>query len=236
MEHIEAVLAEAFTGGALLANLSYALLIVAMLMSRVVWLRFLAIGSGIAGVIYFWFFLGDRVASIWEMLFIAANFYQLALTAYRDRMSRFEPDEMLFRNACIPGLSPSDARRLLKIATRVDAPAGAFLTREHQPVTALAFILEGEVEIRVGDQRIGVCGHGDFVGEIGVMSGGPATASAVAAIPVRYFAFEAAALRRLTSRDRTIAQELELSFRHGLREKLVRANAALAGQAAASHA
>jgi CRP-like cAMP-binding protein len=233
MEYVQSALAEAFTGGALLANLSYALLIVAMLMSRVVWLRFLAIASGIAGVTYFWFFLGDRVASVWEMLFIVANFYQLALTAYRDRMSRFGPDEMLFRNACIPGLSPSDARRLLKIARIVEAPAGAYLTHEHRPVPALAFILDGEIEIRVGEQRIGICGHADFIGEIGVMSGGPATASALALTPVRYFSFEAAALRHLMNRDRTIAQELELSFRQGLREKLVRANAALAGQAAA---
>jgi CRP-like cAMP-binding protein len=225
---------ETFAAGGILAHLSYVLLIVAMLMSKIVWLRFLAIGSGLAGVAYFWIFLGDRVASLWEILFIAANFYQLALTAYRDRMSRFEPHEMLFRNACIPGLSPSDARRLLKIAELVDAPAGTVLTREHQSVPALAFILDGEVEIRVAGQRIGVCGHADFIGEIGVMSGGPATATAVAITPLRYFAFDAAALRRLLTRDRTIAQELELSFRQGLREKLVRANAALAGQAGAS--
>jgi CRP-like cAMP-binding protein len=204
-----------------------------MLMSRVTWLRILAIGSGIAGFAYLWLFLGDRVASAWELLFIAANFYQLALTAYRDRMSRFEPHEMLFRNACIPGLSPSDARRLLKIATVVDAPGGTHLTREHQAVQALVFILEGEVEIRIGERRIGLCGHADFIGEIGVMSGGPATATAVAITPLRYFAFDASALRRLLARDHTIAQELELSFRQGLREKLVRANAALAGQAAA---
>jgi hypothetical protein len=189
MDYLEAVIAESISGGAVLANLSYILLIVAMLMSRVTWLRILAIGSGIAGFIYLWVFLGDRVASFWELMFIAANLYQLALTFYRDRMSRFEPHEMLFRNACIPGLSPSDARRLLKIATVVDAPAGALLTREHQTVPALAFILEGEVEIRVGGQAVATCGHGDFVGEIGVMSGGPATATAVAQTPLRYFSF-----------------------------------------------
>lgn len=233
MDYVVAVIGELSSGGAILANLSYVLLILAMLMSRVLWLRILAIGSGIAGFAYLWL-LGDRVASAWELLFIAANFYQLALTAYRDRMSRFEPHEMLFRNACIPGLSPSDARRLLKIARVVDAPAGAVLTREHQTVQALVFILDGEVEIRIGVQRIGTCGHADFIGEIGVMSGGPATATAVAITPLRYFAFDAAALRRLLTRDRTIAQELELSFRQGLREKLVRANAALAGQAEAT--
>lgn len=234
MEFMRATLAEMTSGGAILANLSYILLIISMLMSRMTYLRIFAIASGVAGVIYFWRFLGDRVASVWEMLFIVANLFQLTLTAYRDRVSRFDADEMIFRNTCIPGLSPSDARKLLKIGKAEEIRPGAYITRERELVSALAFILTGEVEIRLGDRHIGRCGHGDFIGEIGVMNGGPATASAVAVTPVRYLAFEAAALRRLLNRDRTIAAELELAFRQGLREKLVRANAALAGQAGAA--
>jgi CRP-like cAMP-binding protein len=230
MEYLRSIAAEWFTGGAALANLSYLLLIVSMLMSSMMWLRVLAVGSGIAGVLYFWVILGDRVASFWEILFIAANLFQLTLTAYRDRMSRFDPDEMIFRNVCIPGLSPSDARRLLRIGKVVAAPAGSYLTRENEAVPALLFILSGGVDIRLGDRHIGSCGHGDFLGEIGVLNGGLATASAVAIEPVRYFSFESAALRRLVARDRTIGQELELAFRQGLREKLVRANATLASQ------
>lgn len=236
MDYLRSALVEMTSGGAILANLSYTLLIVSMLMSRMTYLRIFAIASGAAGVAYFWGFLGDRVASLWEMLFIAANLFQLTLTAYRDRVSRFDADETIFRNTCIPGLSPSDARRLLKVGRVFESPVGAYLTREQEPVMALAFILSGEVDIRLGDRHIGRCGHGDFIGEIGVMSGGPATASAVALTPIRYFAFEAAALRRLVSRDRTIGQELELAFRQGLREKLVRANAALAEQTAAAPA
>jgi CRP-like cAMP-binding protein len=234
VEELRHITAEWLSGGALLANLSYALLIASMLMSSMTYLRILAIGSGVAGVLYFWVILGDRVASFWEILFIAANLFQLTLTAYRDRMSRFDPDEMIFRNACIPGLAPSDARRLLRIGKVVAAPAGSYLTRENEVVPALLFILSGSVDIRLGERHIGSCGHGDFLGEIGVLNGGLATASAVAAEPVRYFSFEGAALRRLVARDRTIGQELELAFRQGLREKLVRANATLAGQPAVS--
>lgn len=234
MDTIRSVIVDQFASGAILANLSYILLIVSMLMGRLVYLRILAIASGVAGVLYFWVFLGDRVASIWEILFIAANLFQLVLTAYRDRMSRFDEDEMIFRNACIPGLSPSDARKLLKIGKVVDVQPGTVLTRENEPVSMLIFILSGDVDIRINGKHIGRCRHRDFIGEIGVMNAAPATASAVATTLVRYFAFEAVALRKLTSRDRTIGQELELAFRQGLREKLVRANTALAEQAVAT--
>lgn len=232
MEEIRNIAAEWLSGGALLANLSYALLIISMLMSSMTWLRILAIGSGVAGFVYMWVVLGDRVASVWEILFIAANLFQLALTAYRDRMSRFTADEMVFRNACIPGLSPSEARRLLAVARVVEASAGTYLTRERETVPALAFILSGDVDIRLGERHIGACHYGDFIGEIGVMSGAPATASAIAVTAVRYLAFDAESLRRLFARERTIGQEIELAFRQGLREKLVRANAALAAQPA----
>ncbi len=93
---------------------------------------------------------------------------------------------------------------------------------------ALAFIVEGEVSIRLGGKEIARCGPTDFVGEISVTSGGEATASAATATPVRYLAFDAHGLRQLLQRDHRIAQELELAFRSGLKEKLVRANRALA--------
>lgn len=232
MDGVWDAIGQQVASGAILATTSYVLLIASMLMDRLAYLRILAIASGVTGVVYFWVFLGDRVASFWESLFIAANLFQLVLTAYRDRVTRFNQDEVIFRAACIPGLSPSDARKLLKIGTVQDAPTGTVLLREHEPVAMLLFLLSGEVDIRIGDKHIARCGHGDFIGEIGVMSRAPATASAVAVTQLRYFAFDAAALRKLTARDRTIAQELELSFRHGLREKLIRANAVIAAQPA----
>jgi CRP-like cAMP-binding protein len=75
---------------------------------------------------------------------------------------------------------------------------------------------------------IGRCKRSDFIGEIGVMGGEKATATAVAVTPIRYLAFNGTALRKLVTRDRGIGHELELAFRHSLREKLMRANTTLA--------
>jgi CRP-like cAMP-binding protein len=228
MEYLQEIAAQSFTGPAILANLSYILLILAVLMSKVTTLRVLAIASGITGFLYLWVFLGDRVASVWEALFILANLVRLAIDFYRERTSRFTPDELIFRNSCIPGLSASDARRLLSTSTIVEAPSGAILTQENETVPTLAYILSGDVEIRIGETVIGRCKRSDFIGEIGVMGGEKATATAVAVTPIRYLAFDGTALRKLVTRDRGIGHELELAFRHSLREKLMRANTTLA--------
>jgi CRP-like cAMP-binding protein len=228
MGYLQEIMAQSFTGPAILANLSYILLIAAVLMTKVTTLRLLAIASGVTGFLYLWVFLGDRVASIWELLFIAANIFRLAVDFYRERTSHFTPDELIFRNSCIPGLSASDARRLLTTARVVETPEGTILTKEGEAVPSLSFILSGEVDIKVGESVIGRCKRGDFVGEIGVMGGETATATAVAFTPIRYLSFDGVALRKLVARDRSIGQELELAFRHSLREKLMRANTSLA--------
>jgi CRP-like cAMP-binding protein len=228
MDVASAAVWDSFQNGGVLATLSYVLLIASMMMSRVSYLRLLAVASGACGVLYFWVFLGDRVASIWEMLFIAANLFQLAVTAYRDRMSRFDPDQMLFRTIAVPGLAPSEAHRLLRIARIDSIDEGTVLTREGEAASQLVFILDGEVAIRVADKEVARCRHADFIGEISVVNGSAATASAVAASPVRYIGFDATALRAFMEKHERIGHELQLAFRSGLREKLVRANQALA--------
>ena len=218
----------AFSGGAFVGHLSYILLIVSMLMDRLVLLRLLAISSGVVGALYFAVLLGDPVAGFWEVLLVLANLFQLALTASRNRLSRFDSDETVFHHSAVPGLAPSDVRRLLRIAKWRVVPAGTTLTRQNEQVAELVFIIEGDVEIAVDGAFVARCGPGQFVGEIGVTGGIPATATAVATTIVRGFVFEASAFRRLISRDQTIGHELELAIRLGLREKLVRANQAIA--------
>jgi CRP-like cAMP-binding protein len=222
-----------FQGGAILGHLSYVFLILSMLMGKVVLLRLFALAAGLTGVVYFWVFLGDRVASVWEVLFIAANLFQVCLTAYRNRTARFDEDETFFRQSAVPGLPPADIRRLLGACGPKQADAGVTLIRENEVVGELIFIVSGDVEITVAGKPVAHCVRGQFIGEISVSNGGPATATAVAATPLRYLAFDAEAFRRVTSKHRHIGKEMELAFRSGLREKLVRTNAALAAQAAA---
>jgi hypothetical protein len=221
-------LESAFSAGALVGHAGYILLILSMLMTRMTWLRIVAVGAGILQALYYGVWLNDPVGTFWETLFVLTNIGQLTLIYYRNSMARFTPDERAFYEIAVPTLEPADARRLIRAGRWVDAPPGAELAREGELVPDLAFIVAGDIDIKVGGQTVGRVGPGSFVGEISVSSGGPATATAVAKSPVRYLAFERGFLGKLLDKSDEIGRAVELAFRLGLRDKLIRTNAAMA--------
>lgn len=230
---MELTLDSAFSGGAFVGHAGYVLLILSMLMTRMTWLRILAIGAGLLQALYYAIWLHDPVGTFWETLFTLTNVGQLAILAYRNRMARFTADERAFYETAVPSLEPRDARKLLHAGKWLEAPPGTILAVEGQPVEQLAFIVAGAVDIRVANRNVAEVGPNGFIGEISVSTGGPATATAVARTPVRYLAFDAPFLRKLLDGSDEIGRAVELAFRHGLRDKLMRANTAMAGTNAA---
>jgi CRP-like cAMP-binding protein len=220
-------LAEALAPQALLLHAGYLLLITSMLMTRITWLRILAIGSGLLEGAYY-FAIGDANSLFWEGMFVLTNVGQLAILAYNNSMARFTPDELAFYEIVVPTLEPSQAHRLIKTGRWVEASAGTVLSQEGEVVPDLVFLVAGEVEIKVGEQTVGRCGAGSFVGEISASTGGPATATSVAKTAIRYLAFERVALMKMLRASTEIGHAVELAFRHGLRDKLIRTNQAMA--------
>ena len=218
----------AFSLGALVGHAGYVLLILSMLMTRMLWLRIIAIGAGTLQALYYGVWLNDPVGTFWETIFVLTNVGQLAIMTWRNGKARFTADERAFYEIAVPDLEPADVRRLLQAGRWVDAPPGTVLAEEGKPVPDLAFLVTGEVDITHGDQIVGHCGPGNFVGEISVSTGGPATATAVARTAVRFLAFEGGYLRKLLDKSDEIGRALEHAFRHGLRDKLIRTNAAMA--------
>jgi hypothetical protein len=218
----------AFSTGALVGHAGYILLILSMLMTKMLWLRIIAIGAGILQALYYGIWLSDPVGTFWETMFTLTNVGQLAFIAYRNRMANFTQDERAFYEIAVPTLEPADAHRLIRAGRWLTAEPGTILTREDEIAPALAFIVSGDVDIEVAGRRVGHCGPGSFVGEISVSTGSPASATAVVRAPTRYLAFDRAYVATAIDKRGDIGQALELAFRHGLRDKLLRTNTAMA--------
>ena len=182
----------AFSPGALVGHAGYLLLILSMLMTRMLWLRIIAIGAGTLQAIYYGVWLHDPVGTFWETIFVLTNIGQIAIMGWRNGKARFTADERAFYEIAVPELEPADARRLLRAGRWLDAPAATVLAEEGKPVPDLVFLVAGDVDITHGEQIVGQCGPGAFIGEISVSTGGPATATAVARTAVRYLAFDGA--------------------------------------------
>lgn len=59
-------------------------------------------------------------------------------------------------------------------------PAGSTVFREGEPGDAMYVILEGEVELRIGDKIVETLGSGEIFGEMALIDGAPRIATTVA--------------------------------------------------------
>ena len=221
---MEFTLQSVLSAAAFPGHASYFLVVLAMLMSSILALRVLALASGVAGLIYSAMILADPVGAFWEVAFITANAAQLALMAWRSRTVHFSDEDHRFHQSAIPLVPAALARRLIDTGTWRDLGAGAELTRQGEAVKTLTYIVDGTVEILVDDQPVAACNGGDFVGELGIFSDHPATATAIAATPLRVLAFEREALMRAQRRQPEFRLALDAAFNSNLRHKLTTAN------------
>ena len=209
----------------LLTHLPYALLVISMLMNDMGWLRAIAIVAGVIRIINRSFFEIDPIIVFWEVIFVAVNIIQLTILWYYARRHRFSEDEQRFASIMPATIDRGTVRRLLRLAKLRYADEGQQLTHEGRPVTELVFIADGVMQIEQGGRIIAVCGPGDFVGEMSFVTGAPASATAIAAKPMRYLAFDQVRLRASIEADADLRQALDASLNHNLVGKLTKANA-----------
>jgi hypothetical protein len=210
-----------FLNRLLVGNIEYILLVISMMMTRMIWLRRLAIASGVAGFVYSAWWLHDPVGMFWETAFTSVNVVQLVLIKYRNFTALFSEDDRGLYLRIFPELEPHQMRRLLKTGKWMTAPAGTELIRQREPVSHLYFLNSGCLEVLVNGVKVGVCAHKSLIGEISFASGQPATATVVSRDQIRYFAFEQNALHKLMRVDSEIGRAVDGSLRRNLEATLI---------------
>lgn len=206
----------------------YALLVISMLMRRMVWLRAIAIVAGVSRIIIRSTVLYDPVTVVWESALVLINVGQLLLIWWDKGQAHSNDDEALLATTILPGQSGRAVKRLMQLAIWRTVPEETVLLREGQPVTELLFVADGAARIEKGGVLVAVCSRGDFVGEMGFVSGNAATATVVADRPMRIARFDAADLKAHLNTDSDLRHALEASFNRNLIGKLSRANSGTA--------
>ena len=207
----------------ILTHVPYALLVLSMLMNDMGWLRAIAMSAGLIRIVNRAWFETDPIIVFWEVIFVAVNVGQLMILWYYARRHRFDEHETHFADSMPQSVDRRSIRRLLKLAQVRHAEPGDTLTKEGAPVGDLMFIAEGVVQIERGGIIVAVCGPGDFLGEMSFVTGGPATATAVVAKPLRYLAFDQMRLRTALDADSDLKQAMDASFNRNLVGKLAKA-------------
>jgi Cyclic nucleotide-binding domain len=209
-----------------LGHLNYILVILSVTMTSMRWLRVFAIASGVVGVIYYGFFVSDEISASWEGIFATVNAVQLAIVLMAGRRKAQDEDERLLVETVMPTLDGNLRARMLKLARWETREPGEVLVEEGQASPQLVFIARGAASVEKGGVLVGVCGPGDFLGEMSFLTGRPASATVRVANEIRCCVYDPATLRQVSRKAPAIRQALEFSFNRNLVGKLERMNEA----------
>jgi hypothetical protein len=209
----------------LLTHLPYALLVISMMMNDMGWLRAIAISAGVIRILNRSFLQIDPIIVFWEVIFVAVNVIQLLILWWYAKRHRFSEDEQRLASIIPANIERRTVRRFLRLARIRHVEPGHRLTTEGEPVEDLMFIADGVAQIEKDGRIVAVCGPGDFIGEMSFVSGAAASATAVAARPMRYLAFDQKQLQAAMAVDGTLRQAVDASFNANLVGKLAKANA-----------
>jgi hypothetical protein len=207
-------------------HLNYILVILSVSMSSMRWLRIFAIASGVVGVFYYGFLVSDEISATWEGIFALVNGLQLAIVLLSGRRRARDEDEKLLVETVMPTLDGNLRARLLKMARWQTRQPGEILVEEGETSPQLVFIARGAASIEKDGALVGVCGPGDFLGEMSFLTGRPASATVRVANEIRCCVYDPGKLKLMSRKAPAIRQALEYSFNRNLVGKLERMNEA----------
>lgn len=226
---MELTLESALSPGAMVGHFAYLLLVISMLMRSITWLRIFVILSAIVALAYGAIWLHDPVTVFWEAMLIIVNVVQIFIIWYTNRRAQFNEDERRLIAERLNTLSPREARKLLDMGLWLEAEPDTDLTEQGQPVRHLVYLLSGEAEILVDGRVVGKCEPGNFVGEMSLVDGGPASATAKVTKDAYCWMIPTDKLRKLRADRSPLMAALEVGIAHDLKRKIVASNARPSG-------
>lgn len=111
------------------------------------------------------------------------------------------------------GVDRSYLAEIVEHTHRLRIKAGDVVMLEHFHGEQFLVIIEGRVAITKGGERVATLGVGDFIGEIGMLTGGDRTASVFAETNTKFLAFDTQAFDRFIQGHPQVRSRVEASAR-----------------------
>ena len=100
-----------------------------------------------------------------------------------------DAEDVLGRVSLFAGVRPKDLRKLARDAHELSFAAGTTLTEDDGFGTTFFVVVEGNVEIAVGGQKVRSVGPGEFFGEVALIDRDTRSATATAVTDTRCLVF-----------------------------------------------
>lgn len=208
----------------LFGHLGYGLIALAYLVRGMLWLRLIAIGASLA-IIAFSLISPDGLSPVtfwWNVAFIFINAIHCVVLVHERLASRLNPEEARLRRSVFPAIDPVVLKRLLRPVEWGDLPAGTVLAREGMSDIDLTLIVDGSAAVESKDREVATLSGGQFVGEMSLLTGNPASATVTVSTPMRMIRWNKKALADVNTDE--LRAVLHAAIGADMANKLARGN------------
>lgn len=205
-----------------LVHLGYSLMLMALLARDILWLRGILVVSQSILAWYAWY-RGVLPIAFWNIVFVCINTVWV-IRILRERAAVKLPEDLReLHEKHFAALAAPEFLRLWSWGERRKL-GDALLVREGRRPDALFYLLQGEVAVLHGASEVTHCGPGNFIGEMSLLTGEPATADVRALGEVELMCWPAERLAQLRQRNAGLWTKIQSVLGHNLVEKIRRAS------------
>lgn len=210
-------------------SLAYAaalLMIGAVAMTTVRRMRLLAAGAGLLALAHLWINQATVGAIGLALVFVLVNLVQLLAMWRRSRSGAMLAEERALFDHLLGAAAARHEGRLRDLMQWRQVPAGEVLMREGEANPPLVYVASGQVSVEASGIEVGVCGEGDFLGEMSLVSGHTASATVIVVEAARIARFDRDALAQYARAVPEVGTAFTNAMNRGLAAKVERMNEA----------
>ena len=210
--------------GSILLNIGFILNFIALAFREILWIRILLTLGYLLRFFYQYFFSGSIEASIWMIIFVSINLFQIIRILNERRKRYIEPKIVDLYKTIFKNFTTYEFLYFWKIGKLHTVNANEVIINEGDYSNSIKLILSGKIKIVKSSKSITHLSRGHFVGEISYITKDPAIADVIADSEVSYIQWNNKQLNDLKKNNRIFWTKIQNILLFDMIEKIKRSN------------
>ena len=210
--------------GTILLNLGFILNFIALAFREILWIRVLLTFGYLLRFITQYIFEGNLNASIWMIIFVIINLFQI-IQIVNERRKRFiEPKIFDIYESVFSSLTSYEFLTFWKIGKIKSVNKDTKIISEGDKLNSILLLLNGKVKVQSGKIHITYLPRGSFMGEMSFISKQGASANVISNEEVSYIEWTENELLKIKKNHRIFWTKIQNILLNDLITKVKRAN------------
>ena len=210
--------------GSILLNIGFIFNFIALAFREILWIRILLTLGYFLRFIFQYFFSGSVEASIWMIVFVSINLFQIIQIINERRKRYIEPKIVDLYKTVFKEFTTYEFLYFWKIGLINNVVSDTKIINDGDYTNSIRLLLDGEVSISKSNKKITKLTRGHFIGEISYLTEEPAIADVISSSNVSYIQWSNKQLSDLKINNKIFWIKLQNILLMDMVEKIKRGN------------